>query len=94
MPIQPLWLRTHPTEWNPSEAKVAMNLCLEGGVAEVSEGKARLNFGHVVVLDDFVTEETRIRLFEMICEKGWHNATCFAWILQCLLSSTSHNGFC
>lgn len=64
------WLRCCSTEWNPADVKVTMNLVLEASIEAVNDQEARLSFGHVVVLDNFITDEMGKALLELITEKG------------------------
>ena len=64
-------LRTHPTDWNPSSAKVTLNVCTEACIVPSDEESARLSYGHVVVLDDFITDSIRKELFESINLPDW-----------------------
>lgn len=65
------WLRCCSTEWNPADVRVTMNLVLEASIVPLHDQGARLSFGHVVVLDDFITDEMGKALLELITEKGW-----------------------
>ena len=78
---------THPTQWEPKNAKVAINICTEACIVPSDADSARLSYGHVVVLDDFFDETMRKDLFDCVNipqwredeappETRWQRATC------------------
>ena len=80
-------VQTYPTEWNPKSVKVTLNVCTEACIVPSDEESARLSYGHVVVLDDFITDTIRKELFELVnlpnwletddpLQTKWHKATC------------------
>ena len=62
---------TQPTDWEPSEVRVAMNLTIDGGDVDDTRGGERFDAGHVVVLDGMVGEAERLALLDAITAPGW-----------------------
>lgn len=72
MEVQFQEVATHETDWQPSCVKVALNCTLEAALvpSDASPGGMRLDYGHVVVLDDFVDDATRQELLDFITQPG------------------------
>lgn len=82
-------LKTRPTSWDPSNAKVALNVSLDAcfvptSAAAVGDGGGglpgqpagcRVALSHVVALDGVVDEDMRRGLFERITARGWDEAS-------------------
>lgn len=67
-------LTTHATNWDPKSVRVTLNVCTEACIVPSDEESARLSYGHVVVLDGFITEEMRKELFELVNQPGWRES--------------------
>ena len=56
-------IATHRTEWKPSDAKVTLNIRLDGCIVpSIGPAGARVSYSHVVVLDEFVDDISREEL--------------------------------
>eukprot|EP00803_Ostreobium_quekettii_P005945 evm.model.scf_1775.4 EVM.evm.TU.scf_1775.4 scf_1775:24224-27288(+) len=64
-------LKTHSTEWTPSDAKVSLNVALESCFLPTADGGHRVSWGHVVVLDNFIPDAVREKLLGLITMPGW-----------------------
>eukprot|EP00889_Picochlorum_renovo_P003973 jgi/Picre1/31003/NNA_006361.t1 len=63
--------KTRETAWDPErDAHVSMNVRLDGCIVPTEEGDvgARVSYSHVVVLDDFVDERSRLQLLHHLSE--------------------------
>eukprot|EP00879_Flechtneria_rotunda_P012225 GHRR01012767.1.p1 GENE.GHRR01012767.1~~GHRR01012767.1.p1 ORF type:complete len:420 (+),score=129.30 GHRR01012767.1:107-1366(+) len=67
-------LRTHPTDWSPENLKPTLNLVLDGCIVPTVAGSARVDYSHLVVLDNFIDEPTRLQLLDYLTEPGWYYA--------------------
>lgn len=64
-------LATHATGWNAGLVRVTLNVTLDAAIVpSEAEGGARLDTGHLVVLDDFFGEPERCGLLDFITEAG------------------------
>lgn len=63
--------KTRETAWDPEkDAHVSMNVRLDGCIVPTEQGDvgARVSYSHVVVLDDFVDERSRLQLLHHLSE--------------------------
>ncbi len=63
-------LETHETSWQPSHARLTLNVTLDAMIVPSASGAARVDTAHLVVLDDFIGEEERRELLDFITEPG------------------------
>lgn len=67
--LQPL--ETHETDWAPDSVDVTLNVQLDAAfVPSMTEG-TRLDMAHLVVLDNFITDEHRQQLLDAITAPAW-----------------------
>lgn len=65
-PLPLRYLRGRATNWQPRDARPALNLRLDGRIVQSAAGGARISYSHVVVLDDFIDEATRAALLAFL----------------------------
>ena len=66
-------VKTHESTWDPSTAQVTLNARLDARL--VPQGSAmRLDYSHVVVLDDFIGEPERQGLLEFLTQPDWDHS--------------------
>ena len=61
-------LPTQPTDWDPSSVQPAINVRLDGCIvpSEAAPEGARISYSHLVVLDEFISDETRQQLLDYL----------------------------
>lgn len=62
-------VHTHQTAWEPSvdSPKVTLNLVLDGCIVPSQSGtSARVDYSHLVVLDNFIDENVRQQLLDYL----------------------------
>lgn len=61
-------LRTHDTTWvpAPNNPKVTLNVVLDGCIVPTESGAARVDYSHLVLLDNFIDERTRQQLLDCL----------------------------
>lgn len=61
-------VKTHPTSWEPahSNPKITLNTVLDGCIVPTESGAARVDYSHLVVLDNFIDEDTRQQLLDYL----------------------------
>lgn len=74
-------IKTHDTAWEPHQQrnsfKVTLNTALDGCIVPTETGAARVDYSHLVVLDNFLDQPTRQALIDYLTEPGWTtNSTC------------------
>jgi hypothetical protein len=73
-------VRTHPTAFDPSSVKVAMNLRLDACIVPSEAEGARISYAGVVVLDHFLDDTTRQKLLAFLSDNDdsdcLHRARC------------------
>jgi hypothetical protein len=70
-------LKTHAIDsqnWQ-QQLKVTLNIALDGCIVPTQSGAARVDYSHLVVLDNFLDEPTRQQLLDYITEPGWTNSS-------------------
>lgn len=66
-------ISTHESDWDPESLRVTLNARLDARL--VPHGSAmRLDYGHVVVLDDFIGEPERQSLIDTLTQPGWDHS--------------------
>jgi hypothetical protein len=66
-------LKTHAIDsqhWK-QQLKVTLNIALDGCIVPTQSGAARVDYSHLVVLENFLDEPTRQQLLDYITEPGW-----------------------
>lgn len=63
-------LETHDTSWQPSQARVTINVTLDAMIVPGASGAARVDTAHLIVLDNFIGEKERKELLDFITEPG------------------------
>ena len=69
-PLPLRYLRVHDTTWQPGDAKPTLNVRLDGRIVQSAAGGARIAYSHIVVLDDFIDEQTRAELLAFLTAPG------------------------
>ncbi|KAG1663704.1 hypothetical protein FOA52_013272 [Chlamydomonas sp. UWO 241] len=67
-------LATHGSEWAQQQAEVTLNVTLDAAFVPSESQGTRLDFAHVVVLDNFVSDEHRQQLLDLVTQPGWSGA--------------------
>jgi hypothetical protein len=70
-------LKTHAIadhSWH-QQLKVTLNVALDGCIVPTQSGAARVDYSHLVVLDNFLDEPTRQQLLDYITEPGWTSSS-------------------
>jgi hypothetical protein len=66
-------ISTHESDWDPESLRVSLNARLDAKL--VPHGSAmRLDYGHVVVLDEFIGEPERQSLIDTLTQPGWDHS--------------------
>lgn len=66
-------ISTHESDWDPALLQVTLNARLDARL--VPHGSAmRLDYGHVVVLDNFIGEPERQSLIDTLTQPGWDHS--------------------
>ena len=63
-------VKTHDTDWQPSSARVTLNVCVDAMIVPSESGGARVDKANLVILDSFIGEEERAELLACITEPG------------------------
>lgn len=63
----------HESVWDPESVRVTLNLCMDGRIvpSKASQGGCRVDYCHMVVLDDFIGEAERAELLEDLTAPDW-----------------------
>ncbi|KAK9804412.1 hypothetical protein WJX72_011538 [[Myrmecia] bisecta] len=75
-PLKLRALQTHETGWDPASVKVAINARLDARIvpSAASPDGARLDYAHIVVLDDFFGEDERVALLGFLTAPDWDHS--------------------
>ncbi|DBB12125.1 TPA: hypothetical protein ACH3X3_006236 [Trebouxia sp. C0006] len=66
-------ISTHESDWDPASLRVTLNARLDARL--VPHGSAmRLDYGHVVVLDNFIGEPERQSLIDTLTQPSWDHS--------------------
>lgn len=66
-------VQTHESSWDPNTAQVTLNARLDARLVPHGDGM-RLDYGHVVVLDDFIGEPQRQALLDLLTQPDWDHS--------------------
>ena len=66
-------VKTHESSWDPSTAQVILNARLDARLVPHGSGM-RLDYGHLVVLDNFIDELQRKALLELLTKPDWDHS--------------------
>jgi hypothetical protein len=87
-------IETHETRWDPASVRVTLNVRLDarlvprralaGEAGGDRGGGLRVDYGHLVVLDDFFGESERAELLDELTAPGWDHTQVgpHAWLLR------------
>jgi hypothetical protein len=63
-------LTTHATDWDPASIRPTLNVTLDASfVPSSSDGTIRLDFAHLIVLDNFISDQHRQELYDLITSR-------------------------
>lgn len=66
-------VQTHESSWDPNTAQVTLNTRLDARLVPHGSGM-RLDYGHVVVLDNFIDEPQRQALLDLLTKPEWEHS--------------------
>ena len=66
-------VETHESSWDPITAQVTLNARLDARLVPCGNGM-RLDYGHVVVLDNFIDEPQRKALIDLLTKPDWDHS--------------------
>lgn len=66
-------VKTHESSWDPDTAQVTLNTRLDARLVPHGSGM-RLDYGHVVVLDNFIDEPHRQALLDLLTKPEWDHS--------------------
>ena len=69
------FLRTHDTAWTPDQVQVTLNARCDARIvpSPASPQGARVDYAHVVVLDNFFDAAQQTELLDLITVPGWEH---------------------
>lgn len=74
-------IATHPTDWRLASPPT-LNIALDGCIVPCGDG-ARVDYAHVVVLDDFIDEPIRKQLMDFLTAPGWQVGSAATVVVRC-----------
>lgn len=66
-------VKTHDSSWDPVTAQVTLNARIDARLVPRGNGM-RLDYGHIVVLDNFIDEPQRGALLDLLTKPGWDHS--------------------
>lgn len=66
-------VKTHESSWDPNSAQVTLNTRLDARLVPHGSGM-RLDYGHIVVLDNFIEECQRQALLDLLTKPDWDHS--------------------
>lgn len=69
-------IQTHSSDWSPDTVQVTLNARIDARLVPCAAPQQglRLSYGHIVVLDNFVGEDERNELLDLLTQPGWDHS--------------------
>ena len=69
-------IQTHSSDWSPDTVQVTLNIRVDARLVPCAPPQQglRLSYGHIVVLDNFIGENERKELLDLLTQPGWDHS--------------------